>query len=99
MTGLEHLIADREMRQLLAELSTISHGQTTSWNSSGGGSTDRLFPPGEHAPPHERFRRMYLAATDDGERGRVRDQARDALNAARRGPGTVATTVTGDARE
>jgi hypothetical protein len=51
--------ADREARQVLAELELISHGKCASYNSSGAGESTAVLPQGESRPPHEYWRHRF----------------------------------------
>jgi hypothetical protein len=89
----------KEVRQLLAELELLSHGSTTAWNPTGGGSAaeDAGIPHGESNPPHLRLRAQYLEQADDAGRERVVEEMRTTLRG-RRGPTADRGAVTGETR-
>jgi hypothetical protein len=75
---------DATMAQLLAELSLLPHGSTTSYNPSGSGgdsseSQGGKRPPGESYPDQERLRDAYVRCWTDHGRERVIEDARRTL--------------------
>lgn len=72
-------------RTTLARLELLSHGHTQSFNSSGGGKTERdhvlAHGKGIELHPHDQYRRDWHRAKDGAGRARVERDATDCLAA------------------
>ena len=78
---------EREMRQVLAEMSVLSYGATTRFDKSGGKSSEHpggKQPSGDSNPLHDVFGREWRAATTEADRARILGEAREALQNARK---------------
>lgn len=67
------------VRQILADLETLSHGTTQAWNPAGHNTSEAVMPPGELMPPHVTFRIEYLQATTDLARATIVQLATEEL--------------------
>lgn len=80
--------AEREMRQVLAELELVSHGRTQKVDANrvhASKDPSSILKLDEEAYPHEFWRNEWLAAEDDESRQEALEGARDALKAIKLG--------------
>lgn len=75
----EYIAAEREFRQILAEMELISYGRTQSFNTSGGGKgeNDDPMPTGESWPMHQQWRSLWMRCKPRDRPELVRDARTD----------------------